>query len=275
METTSLTRLLAERPTIEILNANFENPVKQAGAKLFIEPPKGKRLDFGGIGHAYDYWVRCQVATIDNDLVASFLGFQYCREQYGDDKTTSKALKEQVNAILAAGRESGSQEDLLKACLFLAKFEIEYRSGYAVQSLDVSSDNVNELARLASGTDLTRFKKPNLVLHPIFCAEGSKTKIQADGDIIVEGVLVDLKTSSRMDLKDNLRQLIGYWALNDLAYRGRQIDRVAVYYPRFDYFREFRPSDLMSDSQMVTIKGFFASKLGKGIRACRGDESGH
>jgi hypothetical protein len=127
--------------------------------------------------------------------------------------------------------------------------------------------NVAELGRLASGTDLDRFKKPNLILHPMFCTEGSKLKIQADGDIVVDNVLIDLKTSQRIELKDNLRQLILYWTLNDLAYRNRRIDRLGVYYPRFNYSVDFSPSDLMSSSQYATIKTFISSRLGKRIRA--------
>ncbi len=266
---TSVTRLLAERPTLDLLNANFSNPVKLTGAKLLIEPPKGQPLDFGGIGTAYDYWVRSQVVPINKDLIESFLGFHVCVERHGNDKKTSKALKRHVDAILASSSSTPeSQEGLLKACLFLAKFEIEYRSPYPVESLEIAAHNVIELGRLASGTDLDRFKKPNLILNPIFCVEGSKSKIEADGDIVVDNVLIDLKTSNRIELKENLRQLIIYWTLNDLAYKGRQLDRLGVYYPRFNYSVDFSPSDLMSNSQLATIKTFIVSRLGKRIRAC-------
>src|SRR5882762_6642478 len=182
MKVTSVTGLLGESRTLELLNANFVNPVKLTRAKLLIEPPKGKRPDFTGIGTAYDYWVRSQLVPINKDLIASFLGFQICVDGYGDEKRTSKALKRHVDAILASSSGSPkSQEGLLKACLFLAKFEVEYRSNYPVESLEIAAHNVVELARLASGTDLDRFKKPNLILHPLFCAEGSKLRIQADG----------------------------------------------------------------------------------------------
>jgi hypothetical protein len=270
MKVTSVTGLLEESRTLELLNANFVNPVKLTGAKLLIEPPKGQRLDFTGIGTAYDYWVRSQLVPIDKDLIASFLGFQICVDGHGDEKRTSKVLKRHVDAILASSSgNSESQEGLLKACLFLAKFEIEYRSSYPVESLEIAAHNVVELGRLASGTDLDRFKRPNLILHPMFCTEGSKLKIQADGDIVVDNVLIDLKTSQRIELKDNLRQLILYWTLNDLAYTDRRIDRLGVYYPRFNYSVDFSPSDLMSSSQYATIKTFISSKLGKRIRACR------
>jgi hypothetical protein len=270
MMVTSVTRLLDEKSTLELLNANFASPIKLTGAKLLIEPPRGQRLDFGGIGTAYDYWVRSQVVPINKDLIESFLGFRVCVERYGNDKRTSKALKRHADAILASSRGTPeSQEGLLKACLFLAKFEIEYRSPYPVESLEIAADNVIELGRLASGTDLDRFRKPNLILNPIFCVEGSKLKIEADGDIVVDNVLIDLKTSNRIELKENLRQLIVYWTLNDLAYKGRTIDRLGVYYPRFNYWVDFSLSGLMSSSQYATFKTFIASRLGKRVRACR------
>src|SRR6266853_2951323 len=125
MIVTSVTRLLDERPTLELLNANFSKPVNLTGEKLLIEPPKGQQLDFGAIGTAYDYWVRSQVVPINKDLIESFLGFRVCVERYGDDKKTSKALKQHVDLILAASSGTPeSQKGLQKACLFLAKFEI-------------------------------------------------------------------------------------------------------------------------------------------------------
>src|SRR6266852_3549442 len=135
MKATSVTHLLEESRTLALLNTNFVNPIKSAGAKLLIEPPKGQRLDFTGIGTAYDYWVRSQLVPRNKDLITSFLGFQVCVERYGDNKRTSKALNQHVDAILTSSRGTPeSQEGLLKACLFLAKFEIEYRSPYPVES---------------------------------------------------------------------------------------------------------------------------------------------
>jgi hypothetical protein len=40
MNVTSLTHFLKEKQSLEVLNANFTNPMKRADAKLLIELPK-------------------------------------------------------------------------------------------------------------------------------------------------------------------------------------------------------------------------------------------
>jgi hypothetical protein len=149
--------------------------------------------------------------------------------------------------------------------LFIAKFEIEYRSGYPVENFDVKSQNTEELGRLANATKLELFLNKDIILNPIFSIKGSKLAIQADGDIIINGALIDLKTSSQINLKNNMRQLIGYWALNKLRKQPIEINQLGVYYPRFDYFTEFQPSNLMTHDQQNNILDYFRKRLGSNI----------
>lgn len=268
MQVTNLTVLLSQRDCIDVLNANFINPIKASGAKLVLELPKGQRLDFGGIGIAYEYWVRCQIRQNEPKLVESFLGYQICCERYADRKVL-RALEQHSTALRSPARSEESNARALAACLFFAKFETEYRSRIAVESIEIKKENVAELDRLASVSDLAPLKKGEVTLHPIFAVQGSKLKIEADGDLIVETTLVDLKTSSKLDLKDNLRQLIGYVTLNDLGSYKREINAVGVYYPRFKYFVQIPMSQLATEDQFENIKAWFAAKLGKNIRACK------
>ena len=268
MDVMSLTGFLADKKTLETLNANFINPVKRSGAKLIVEPAKGKGVDFGAVGTAYDYWLRCAVDKNNPDIYKSFIGYRVCTSRYGDDPRIANQLKRYIQVISASTKEGASLNvSLFEACLFIAKFEIEYRSGYPVEVFDVKPQNIEELSRIANSTKLELFLNKTIVLNPLFSVQGSKLAIQADGDIVVDGVLVDLKTSSKLKLKDNLRQLIGYWVLNLL--RGSEIDiqRFGVYYPRFSYYVDFSPSDLMTLNEQNNIISYFKKRLGENIKA--------
>lgn len=268
MKVISLTGLLSENEVLSMLNANFTNPVKRSGAKLLVEPAKGKGVDFGAVGTAYDYWLRCVLRKSDPDIYTTFLGYRECVSRYGDSPKVSKLLKQHTKSLSDFSKGTlASNASLFEACLFVAKFETEYRSGYPVETFDVKPQNIEELRCIAEATKIDLFLNKNTLLNPIFAVKGSKLAIQADGDIVLGDVLLDLKTSSQITLKDNLRQLIGYWVLNTLRGSPINIQRLGVYYPRFNYFIDFSPSDLMTPNEQNNIAGYFQKRLGKNIGA--------
>lgn len=265
---TTLTNLLSEAESLRLLNANFSNPVKRTGATLVIAPTKGKGVDFGAIGTAYDYWLRCEIKKSNPNIFNTFLGHRHCLSRYGDSPKILKLLKKHTSAISKSSQGiPATNYALLEACLFIAKFETEYRSGYPVETFDVAPQNIEELRNIVEGTKLDLFRRKKTVLNPIFSVQGSKLAIRADGDIVVDSVLVELKTSSQMTLKNNLRQLIGYWSLNVLGGTQFDIRRLGVYYPRFNYSIDFLPSELMTSTEQNNILGYFRKRLGSNIRS--------
>lgn len=265
MNETSLTLFIQGGKALGVLNENFTNPVKRHGASIMVEPAKG--VDYGAIGMAYDYWLRCVVQPARKDLLESFIGYSVFLERYPKHAKAKKAWSKYA-AVFSKPRDSDSQgtADLFAACLFLAKFENEYRCSLPVETFEVNQENVNELGRIANATDLARFKRQRLVTNPDFSLQGSKLLINGDGDLIVEETLIDLKTASSIELKGNIRQLIGYWALNELSPKPHKIERLGVYYPRFNYYVDFAPADLMTAEQQTVIKKLFSDSLGKGIK---------
>lgn len=264
MNVISLSGFLCEPETLSLINANFCNPIKRTGAKLLVEPAKGKGVDFGAVGTAYDYWFRCALKKNDPELHTTFLGYRECVLRYGHSPKVKKLLKQHTKSFSDFSKGAlSSMDSLLEACLFIAKFETEFRSGYPVETFDVKPQNIEELGRITSSTKLNLFQTKEVVINPVFGIQGSKLVIGADGDIVVGNVLIDLKTSSQITLKDNLRQLIGYWVLNSLGEAPIDIQRLGVYYPRFNYFVDFSPSDLMTTDEQKTITSYFKKQLGK------------
>lgn len=268
MNEISLTDFLSATETLQLINANFRNPIKNNGARLVVEPAKDMGVDFVAVGTAFDYWLRCELKQSDPDICTTFLGYQFCVRNYGDTPKVLKILKRHTKTMSDFSKGTlDSKEKLFEACLFIAKFETEYRCGYPVETFEVNRQNVEELSRIANATNFSLLQNKQLFLNPVLDIQGSKLAILADADIVLGECLVDLKTSSTISLKNNLRQLIGYWVLNKLRGASVEINRLGVYYPRFNYFVDFSPSDLMTPDEQINITSFFQQKLGKGIKA--------
>lgn len=99
-------------------------------------------------------------------------------------------------------------------------------------------------------------------MNPVFGARGVKGSIAADGDLIVGKCLVDLKTSGTLKLKDDLRQLLGYVALNSFIEHPFDLESVGVYYPRRDFYLNLSLNELMNSEQRERLVNYFSSKLG-------------
>src|SRR5712664_2974936 len=134
MQEVKLSWLVEQRDCVNAINTNFTNPIKRSGATLFVELPKDHWVDSGAIGHAYDYWVRCQLQPDNPSLIESFIGYEVCADRYEGVTRVMKALEQHASALRTRPRTEEDNLKALAACLFLAKFEAEYRSGYGVPS---------------------------------------------------------------------------------------------------------------------------------------------
>ena len=76
-----------------------------------------------------------------------------------------------------------------------------------------------------------------LVLNPHF-GKGSTLVGGADADLIVDGVLIDIKTTQQTSFtQDNFNQLIGYYVLSKLGKvndsEDIQISKLGIYFSRY------------------------------------------
>lgn len=61
----SLSRFLDDPSVRNELNECFTNPIKRTKTTLKFQATKNSGVDFGAVGTAYDYWVRCYVIKIN------------------------------------------------------------------------------------------------------------------------------------------------------------------------------------------------------------------
>lgn len=154
-------------------------------------------------------------------------------------------LMEVATAARGDGGRPRDEAMLARVSLSLATYETCYRQGVAADDplLAVRSDTevdracaawdptaVEDLARLtaaARGGLRELFPAEAIELNPVF---GNAGTVGADGDLIIDGTLIDLKTvSSPVVQQDWVWQQVGYLLLD----RGRRrIDQVGFYLSR-------------------------------------------
>lgn len=263
MFATSLSRLLDDPSVRKEVNECFSNPIKRTKTTLNFPPTKNMRVDFGAVGTAYDYWVRCYIIRSNkHDLneINSFIGIKRCCDKYREVETGAGKHLESLNNYVTGG--NASIKDVVESCLFFSKFEVEFRSGYPIESFRVNESNINELINIIDVSSYSWLDKKEIILNPVFGVRGNSGVISADGDLIVERCLVDLKTSGTLKLKDDLRQLLGYVALNNFIESPYIVESVGVYYPRRDFYLELSLSDLMNKEQREKLLNYFSCMLG-------------
>jgi hypothetical protein len=130
---------------------------------------------------------------------------------------------------------------LIRYALDLAHCDLYYRRGELAERFGETprKDEVTELERLMEITHPLQAKHTCL-LNPDF-GRGSERVGGADADLLLDDLLVDVKTSALLDVRvEDWRQLIGYAALNEHfpIGGGRErvpIRRIGVYFARYGY----------------------------------------
>jgi len=263
MFATSLSRFLDNPSVCKEVNECFCNPIKRTKTALKFPPTKNMSVDFGAVGTAYDYWVRCYIIRsnkFDQNEINSFIGVKKCSDKYRETDTGADKHIECLKNYVTGSNIS--KKNIVESCLFFSKFEIEFRSGYPIENFRVNENNINELINIIDVSSYSWLDKTEIILNPVFGVHGNSGAISADGDLIVERCLVDLKTSGTLKLKGDLRQLLGYVALNNFIECPHTIESVGVYYPRRDFYIELPLSDLMNDEQKERLFNYFSCTLG-------------
>lgn len=147
---------------------------------------------------------------------------------------------------------------LLGSALFLAKLDLVVRAGFIDATIDeTEEDIVDELEILISKVSWDFFKaKKQYFLNPHF-GKASSFVGGADADLIIDNTLIDIKTTQEQKLsRGDLNQIIGYYILSLFGKvndeQKLKIDKIALYYVRYDYMRVFTISDFYSKKEFRT-----------------------
>ena len=136
-------------------------------------------------------------------------------------------------------KSSGTlRDELIKHSIILAQIDVLYRSGRMHPSLGTVEDgDVQDLRNLISLVNPEMFKaKKTCFLNPTF-GYGSELVGGADADLIIDDLLVDIKTTKYLSFtQEQYNQLIGYYILSKLGKINESetipISKIGIYFSR-------------------------------------------
>lgn len=259
----ALTHQLDRRgtPVREFFETNFPaaafKPLSKAwyeqvrAAPLVCEPPPG--VNPGTIGTAFDYRVRLCWAPLDwKKTVAAGGMMQLIGRGYPELGLLLSEVGAELDRLapgrVGAGLARDLEERICRCCYVLALYEQFFRTHAAAVSSpllelpdDATADDALALVPQAAVDDLAvmtallcerlaELVTAPAVLNPTF--DGSNAIGGADADIIVESMLLELKTTrqGKFERVEHVCQLLGY-ALLDYS-NVHAIDRIGVYLAR-------------------------------------------
>ena len=248
-----------------------------------VVPPaySGYELDYGVLGYAYEYWLRLALVSHGKRVLNSLVGYRYGQARWHAHSQSIKAKFLRHEARIARFEAAELyKHNLYRSCIFFGYYESEFRDPLRVglygffHPSNIEKEYVDELDALARRTRLEIFGNTrSIALGPIFNIKGSRATLEGDGDFIIGRTLYDVKVVRAFTLTENLNQLVGYWAMNEIARRmrsrsrgAREIDHVALFFPRFDCTEIFSIDRLLSPQAQRRVLKIFADYLGKAVR---------
>jgi hypothetical protein len=190
------------------------------------------------------------------------LRVSYCRGEIttitDDQIKKARNMAEEAERRYLQFLDSGiADNELTKSVLQLAQLDTYFRSGIIDEDFGaIYEEDVMDLGRLLSCVELEKFKaQQTCVLNPTF-REASLLVGGADADLLMDGKLIDIKTTSKLEMKrEDFNQLIGYYALSRLSGVDRvngenPIRELGIYSARYAEFLTFPVDDVIDETKM-------------------------
>ena len=248
------------------------------------------------IGMAFDWRLRIGIGLPDDpSATTAYAGWCQVRDVLvGHVRLTDAMLasdrmaqdRNPVAQLFDAARQARGGDDrprdemqLARIAVALARYESCYRGGVrpddpllplgAAPDLptllalcpEAAADEIARLTAAARRGLAPLFPAESIELNPDFTAYG----MPADGDLVIDGLLLDLKTVTRPEIQvDWLWQILGYVFLDE----GRRgIDRVGLYLSRHAWLVTWDVDELLSalagqDVTEAELRGDFLAALG-------------
>jgi hypothetical protein len=210
---------------------------------------------FGVVGTAYDY--AAGTLWAGKDLREAFARVRAATVRYPFLSRVVGALRDVLNESIEGvrnGLRNPECDDFFRGLGLLAQLDAIFR-GHAeppswtarlsrkrLRALELRrhlrsnypDEFVSELRGLLEATHRHLPSGTEIVYDPSFGRPPGLEHLRADGDLIIDDLLIELKVSVRPFAGDQVWQLLGYAALDRLHGRER-IARIGLYNPRLRY----------------------------------------
>ncbi len=268
----SLTSFIDEQDVRERFNKEFVKPTLIKSHRLLAPSlTKNPRV----VGTAFDYLMRFHLKRLNPQAVERpwiAENAWYILDSRGLDE-----LCHQASQILTQAKERYTEfltaqtltDELLASTLLLAKLDGFYRSLRMDENLQqVNPEDIRDLRALISAVDFSLFQTSGtVILNPEF--KSSSLVKGADADLIIDDLLIDIKTVKELDLqRRDFNQLVGYYILSKIdQLKGVQlpynIKRLGIYFSRHAYLYTFDVEEVVDEQRLPEFLEWFQLRAGR------------
>jgi hypothetical protein len=224
----------------------------------------------GHIGTAFDYLLRFTLHRLNSSVTHSsrWTAEVALSLLQGEAHDRAREVIARSKSALEAYTTSGVlSDDLLRACLQLAKLDVvtRTRGGYDITDVEaVRAGETEDLRRLQEVIPLESFQAEELcLLNPTF-GKASSLVGGADADLLIDNRLLDIKTVQNAALtRRMLNQLIGYYTLHVIGGIGERdpkpsISEVRIYFSRHAHLVAFDLDEVIDRTTFPDFVEWFA-----------------
>jgi hypothetical protein len=264
----SLTTFLDRKDVKEYLRLNVEKPWFQVGAQIGT-PPLIPTAIAGWAGCAFDYLLRIYVQKLNPFAKARRWLAEESLAMLERGNVRPTALK-RARSIVKTAREHHRSfqrsraeepgEKLIRAAVDLAQLDIVYR----IKKLelrpvdDVLVVDVSNMLSLVRPADFKATR--TCVLNATFGAASALVG-GADGDLLIDDTLVDIKTSKDLELgRDIFNQVAGYYFLSCIGGIDgcrANVTSVAVYFARYGLLHRIPCASFVDETRLPELLKWF------------------
>ncbi len=268
----------------EKFNGWFDKP-RFSGKIPIKHPPITDKPQL--LGTAFDYLLRFKIQYLNSKAIAKNwiaegallrLKSRLITKDYGP--RTSKQLieswLEEGEPLFTLGKENYSRflkegritDSFLRSCFHLAKMDGFYRPGYITGKIDnVNPKDTQDLQSLIGNIKIEQFQANKVcLLNPTFSNATNITGIKADADLVLDDILIDIKTVKNLKFERKMfNQVMGYYLLSkiggiDGAPEDHEIHKIAIYFSRYEHLHVIELKDVFNQSKLRTILEWIINK---------------
>jgi hypothetical protein len=272
----SLSTFVERKDVKEYLRLNVAKPWFQVRAEIKAPP---LTTTYGWTGTAFDYAMRFYLQKLNPSAkarrwLAEESAALVIASRQETVRTKKRVLgivetaKDCVRSYLNCKRNAKPGSELIRAAVDLAQLDLVYRIGL----LDLQPINGAMVEDIGNMLALVRpydFRaKRTCVLNPTFGA-ASELVGGADGDLFIDGTLVDIKVNKHLELgRDVFNQIFGYFCLACIGgidgCRGK-VTCVAVYFARYGVLHRLPIKSFVEADRLPAHLKWFKTTANRGV----------
>jgi len=266
----SLTSFLKNKDVKVKFSQEFSLPKFDLNSDI-LAPPVTKHYMLVGV--AFDYLLRFYIERLNSRVVTSHRWVaEQVPELVVDDKILYKKCKDIISDAKANYShyiKSGKMKDeLIKSALLLAQVDAIFRGGLRAIGEGfgtVDDGDVTDLKNLVSIIDPKLFKNKKVcALNPTF-GLASMLVGGADADLLIDNMLIDIKTTKNLTFTKNyFDQIIGYYLLYVIggmeSKSPQEIDTIGIYYSRHAQLYTIPVENVIDEDRFPSVIKWFKER---------------